>query len=244
MDRDEAADRALKVLGAGGRGRSTWNVYDIRGVVEEILAARNIVAPPGVFGELAEDVTARALAGSLSVLDRPVPDHIRHLTSQAVIDLEHDLHGRLAVRAGVDHAFASVDDVAAALVRLSAADGVDRQLDEGQVAAVRAITGTGAVVLVEGAAGAGKTTVLSAANEVITGHGHTMRVVAPSKKAAMVAAEEVRAEGATTAAGLAYQHGFRWDKDGVWTRLRPGDTDPVTGLVYTRPARHRTAQRR
>src|SRR5664280_100939 len=40
VDRDEAADRVLKVLGAGGRGRSSWNVYDNRGVTEEVLAAR------------------------------------------------------------------------------------------------------------------------------------------------------------------------------------------------------------
>jgi ATP-dependent exoDNAse (exonuclease V) alpha subunit len=66
-----------------------------------------------------------------------------------------------------------------------------------------------------------------------------MMVVAPSKKAAMVAAEETGSEDATTAHGLAHQHGFRWDTDGVWTRLRPGDTDPVTGHVYTGP--HSTA---
>ena len=49
VDRDDAAERAVKVLGAGGRGRSTWNVYDIRGVVEEVLTARNVIAPPEVF---------------------------------------------------------------------------------------------------------------------------------------------------------------------------------------------------
>ena len=175
VDRDEAADRAVKVLSAGGRGRSTWNVYDIRGVVEEVLAARNVIAPPEVFTELAEDVTARALARCLSVLDRPVPDHIRHLTSQQVIDLEHDIIGRLAVRAGIDHQYAAVEDVAAALDRLSHPDGGGEPvlLDEGQVAAVRAITGTGPLVLIEGAAGAGKTTVLSTANDIITHHGHT-----------------------------------------------------------------------
>ena len=123
VDRDEAADRVVKVLSAGGRGRSTWNSYDIRGVAEEVLSARNVIAEPGVFTELAEDVTARAHAQCLSVLDRPVPDHIRHLTSQQVIDLEHDIMGRLAVRAGIDHQFAAVQDVAAALVRLPHPDG-------------------------------------------------------------------------------------------------------------------------
>ncbi|HZM66305.1 MAG TPA: AAA family ATPase [Nakamurella sp.] len=235
VDRDEAADRVLKVLGAGGRGRSSWNVYDIRGVTEEVLAARSVIAPPRVFQELAEDVAARVEARCLSVVDRPVPEHLRHLTSQAVIDLERDLHGRLAVRGAVDHPPASVQDVAAVLV-LPAPDGTERVLGEGQVAAVRAIAGTGPLVLIEGAAGAGKTTVLAVANDIITHHGHSMMVLAPSKKASMVAAERIGAD-ASTAARLAYQHGYRWDDEGVWTRLRPGDVDPTAsdGAVYTGP---------
>ena len=237
VDRDEAADRVLKVLGAGGRGRSTWNVYDIRGVTEEVLAARNVIAPPQVFQELAEDVAARAEARCLSVVDRPVPEHIRHLTSQAVIDLERDLHGRLAVRAAADHTPATVQDVAAALVRAEQADDGERVvLGEGQVAAVRAIAGTGPLVLIEGAAGAGKTTVLAAANDIITAHGHAMMVVAPSKKASMVAADKIGAE-ASTAARLAYQHGYRWDDDGVWTRLRPGQVDPTSAPAPCTPDR-------
>jgi exodeoxyribonuclease V alpha subunit len=259
VDRDEAAQRVVKVLAAGARGRSTWNRYDVRGVVEEILAGRQVIAPREVFRELAEDVTARALHRCQSVLDHPVVDHVRHLTSQEVIDLENDLHGRLAVRGGVDHHPASLDAVAAAVNRT----GSDRVLDQGQVAAVQAIAGTAAVVLIEGAAGAGKTPVLSAANEltaagtaageetaveagltaqdlavareIVTSAGHQMMVVAPSKKASMVAAEEIGAHAATTAAGLAFAHGFRWDTDGVWTRLQPGQHDPVTGSVYRGP---------
>ena len=50
----------------------------------------------------------------------------------------------------------------------------------------------------------------------------------------MVAADQMGAD-ASTAARLAYQHGYRWDTDGVWTRLRPGQVDPVTGTVYTGP---------
>ena len=258
VDRDEAAERTVKVLAAGARGRSTWNVYDIRGVVEEILAGRQIIAPREVFRELAEDVAARALQRCQSVLNHPVVNHIRHLTSQEVIDLENDLHGRLAVRAGVGHQPGSLEAVAAAVSRT----GTDRRLDQGQLAAVQAIAGTAAVVLIEGAAGAGKTSVLSAANEVTQGGGesgnvaaeagltaedlavarslvdaagHRMMVVAPSKKASMVAAEEIGVQGATTAAGLAFAHGFRWDTDGVWTRLQPGQRDPDTGALYRGP---------
>ena len=169
VDRDEAADRVLKVLGAGGRGRSTWNVYDIRGVTEEVLSARNVIAPPQVFQELAEDVTARAEARCLSVVDRPVPEHIRHLTSQAVIDLERDLHGRLAVRAAVDHTPATVAGrrgrAGPRRPRLTVSErcwGRGRSPRSGRSPAPAPL------VLVEGAAGAGKTTVLAAANDIIT----------------------------------------------------------------------------
>ena len=152
-----------------------------------------------------------------------------------MIDLERDIKGRLAVRAGIDHHACTVEAVAAALTANGDdGDGGGRRLDEGQVAAVRAITGTGALVLVEGAAGAGKTSVLSAANTITTHQGRSMMVVAPSKKAAMTAAEQIDAESATTAAGLVHQHGYRWDTDGVWTRLHPGQADP-TGRVYTGP---------
>ena len=63
-----------------------------------------------------------------------------------------------------------------------------------------------------------------------------MMVVAPSKKASMVAADKIGAD-ASTAHRLAYQHGYRWDDDGVWTRLRPGQVDPTSdsGAVYTGP---------
>lgn len=36
---------------------------------------------------------------------------------------------------------------------------------------------------------------------------------------------------------LAYAHGFRWDEDGVWTRLATGDVDPTNGAVYEGPSR-------
>ena len=42
---------------------------------------------------------------------------------------------------------------------------------------------------------------------------------------------------ATSVAALVYAHGWRWNDDGVWTRLNPGDTDPMTGGVYTGPPR-------
>jgi ATP-dependent exoDNAse (exonuclease V) alpha subunit len=54
-----------------------------------------------------------------------------------------------------------------------------------------------------------------------------MIVVAPTRKAPNVAAEELDTD-TNTAAALAYAHGYRWDHRGVWQQLRPGDPDPVS----------------
>ena len=93
-------------------------------------------------------------------------------------------------------------------------------LDDGQAAAVAALAGDGALVVVEGAAGAGKTTTLAATGGCSTGQGRRLMVVTPTLKAAQVAAGELGAR-AGSAAWLAYQHGWRWDDTGPWTRLRP-----------------------
>lgn len=234
VNRPEVADRALAVLGSGARGRSTWCVYDIRGSVEEVLAKLGVVGDRAGFQEMAEDIAARVLEKCLSVVEQAtVPEHVRHLTSAAVIELRQDINGRLAVRGAVEYHPATVDELGAAVARLDAVRDQPLQLDEGQVAAVRAISGTGPLVFVEGAAGAGKTSMLAAAHEVIQAQGRHMRVVAPTKKAATVAAAEIGTDS-NTAAGLAYAHGFRWDQDGVWTRMAVGETDGQ-GFTYHGP---------
>ena len=56
----------------------------------------------------------------------------------------------------------------------------------------------------------------------------------PTLKAAQAATIEVRTR-ASSAAKLAYAHGFRWDADGTWSRLAVGDTDPKTGRIHAGP---------
>ena len=70
--------------------------------------------------------------------------------------------------------------------------------------------------MVEGAAGAGKTTTLAATQELIAAQGQRMLVVTPTLKAAEVAAGEIRSP-AFSAAWLAHQCGWRWNDDGHWT---------------------------
>jgi hypothetical protein len=58
LDRDRTAEQVLVRLAAG---RSAWNAADIRGEVEQSIAAAGIVVGTAVRAELAEDLTARAL---------------------------------------------------------------------------------------------------------------------------------------------------------------------------------------
>ena len=75
---------------------------------------------------------------------------------------------------------------------------------------------------------------LGVAITVAAEHGRASRVVAPTLRAAQVAHDELGVP-ATSIAALVYAHGWRWNVDGVWTRLNPGDTDPATGNTYTGP---------
>ena len=97
LDRDAAVAEVLTRLAAR---RSGWNAADIRGEVEQAIARANIVTTSAVRGELAEDLTARTLAGCVPLLERPgLPEHLRALTSPAVLEVEADLSARFAARA-------------------------------------------------------------------------------------------------------------------------------------------------
>jgi hypothetical protein len=88
--------------------------------------------------------------------------------------------------------------------------------------------------VVEGAAGAGKTTMLGVAIAAAEAEGRATRVVTPTKKAADVAARELGVP-TDSVAKLVHAHGWRWDQDGVWTRLAVGEPDPRTGTIYVGP---------
>ncbi|WP_442901998.1 MobF family relaxase [Geodermatophilus sp. FMUSA9-8] len=242
LDRDGAVGRVLARLAAG---RSAWNAADVRGEVEQLIAAAGVVAESAVRIELAEDLTARALVRCVPLLDRDgVPEHIRALTCRQVLDVEAELTVRLADRAtglGVDLTDADLsrlrdEPIPPGRGPTSASESLAQvhQLDAGQAAAVAALAGDRQLVVVEGAAGAGKTTTLTATRTLLDEQGQRLTVVAPTLKAAQVVQQEVGAD-AGSVAWLVHQHGWRWTDEGAWTRLAAGQTDPVTGSVHTGP---------
>ena len=199
LDRDAAVSTVLSRIGAK---RSAWNAADIRGQVELLISSERMIADPAVRIELAEDLTARAVAASVPLLDDDIPEHIRALTSRDVLGVEADLSNSFAVRASLP----------GLPVVITGGD-----LDEKQMQAVATLAGKHRLVVVEGAAGAGKTATLAGTRTVIAQTGHRMIVVTPTLKAAQVVAIEIGSQ-AHSAAWLARQYGFSWDNDGRWTR--------------------------
>jgi hypothetical protein len=215
LDRDQTAELVLSRLDAK---RSAWNTADIRGQVESLIAQAGLVAAAGVRGELAEDLTARAAARCTPLLLRPdVPEHVRALTSPRVLAVETEILERLLRRSRSAQPAEDARFHHATSARLARIG----RLSPEQAQVVAALTGMGPLVVVEGAAGAGKTTTLSAVRTHLATRGHRLMVVTPTLKAAEVAARETAASG-RSASWLIYQYGWRWDDDGHWTRQRSG----------------------
>ena len=220
INRDTVVDLVLSRLGTR---RSSWNAADIRGEVERIIAAVDVVAPAPVRHELVEDLTARTLESCVSLLARDdVPEHARCLTSREVLDVEADLVTRLTARAEQPATSNRIGTVVAG-----------RELDRAQRQVVAALGGTAQLLVIEGAAGAGKTTTLAAARELLEMQDARLMVVTPTLKAAQVAQQQLGTM-AFTGAWLVHQHGFRWDEDGHWSR-NPVPRDAVSALARLLP---------
>ena len=217
IDRDVAADLLLTRLGVR---RSAWNAADIRGEAERLIASVGVVAEPAIRHELVEDIADRARTRCVPLLDRgDVPEHVRSLTSKRVLAVEADLVDTFAARAS---------QPVTGAVRLR---GIDH-LDPAQRRVVAALAGDAGLLVIEGAAGTGKTTTLAAARDALDDADRRLVVVTPTLKAAQAAQQQVGTD-AFSAAWLVHQHGYRWDEDGHWSqtdaapearaRLLPGD---------------------
>ena len=221
----QVASRALDRCAAA---ESTWTAHDIQEHVIRVITEIGVHADPEALRNFVAITTRLAAEDCLSVLPPGTvqPEHVAHLTSLHVVAVETRLRDMLQARAnaGASH----VSDLTHLVTR--------QGLDDGQVQAAAAIAFADPLVVVEGAAGAGKTTMLGAAIEAAAEPGRPVRIVTPTKKAADVAHQELGVS-ADSVAKLVHEHGWRWNNDGVWTRLAPGDIDPSTGVTYGGPSK-------
>ncbi len=219
----KVASRALDRCAAAA---STWTRHTVQEHVTRITTEAGVRATPAKLREFIALATGLATDDCFSVLPPGTvqPEHVAHLTSLSVLAAETALRDQLAASTPQQEPkHPNVADAAR-----------EAGLDEGQMVAAAAVASADPLVIVEGAAGSGKTTMLGVAIQVATEHGRASRVVAPTLRAAQVAHDDLGVP-ATSVAALVYAHGWRWNDDGVWARLNPGDTDPATGSAYTGP---------
>ena len=115
--------------------------------------------------ELVALSTALALEDCFSILPTgaPAPEHVAHLTTLRVVQVETELRDLLT--AHTPEKKQRHRDVSQVAERLG------QQLDAGQLDAAAAVASTDPLVIVEGAAGAGKTTMLATAIAAANDHG-------------------------------------------------------------------------
>ncbi|TFD79414.1 MobF family relaxase [Cryobacterium fucosi] len=228
LDEVSVRDVASRALDRCAAAASTWTAHDIQEHVTRIITQAGVRADPEPLRALVTLTTRLAADDCLSVLppDSANPEHVAHLTSLHVIASETRLRDLITARAayaGRGHA-PNLMHVARRL-----------RLDPAQARAAAAVASSDPLVVVEGAAGAGKTTMLAAVIEAAAAHGRTTRVITPTKKAADVAQQELGV-ATDSVAKLVHDHGWRWNRDDVWTRFAVGETDPETGARYMGPA--------
>ncbi|NMM30984.1 MAG: AAA family ATPase, partial [Cellulomonas sp.] len=219
----QVASRALDRCAARA---STRTVHDIQEHVTRIITETGVRAERADLSDLIAMTTRLAADDCLSVLPPGAarPEHVAHLTNLRVVQVDTALRDLLTARAA--QRSGGTPDVR----HLALEHGLDRE----QAAAAAAVASGDLLVVVEGAAGAGKTTMLGVAIEAAGAEGRTTRIVTPTKKAADVAARELGVR-ADSVAKLVHDHGWRWNPDGVWTRLAVGAVDPDNGTTYTGP---------
>ena len=217
---------ATRALDRCAARTSAWSVHALTESVTRLTTEYGVRADRDELRSFINLAVGLAGQSCFSILPvgTAAPEHVAHLTTVRVAAVEEEL--RDALTACVAHNKAQFADLA------GIADASN--LDAEQRHAAAAIAGNDPLVVVEGAAGAGKTTILTAA---IAAAQEDVRVFAPTKKAADVAATELGVKTDSVAA-FVYAHGWRWNSDGVWSRLAPGETDPDTDRIYRGPAEH------
>jgi exodeoxyribonuclease V alpha subunit len=226
VGRDQVAAEVVAALSAA---RSAWSGAELTMASEKALARTGVVGDAQAVAELAEDVRDRAESCCTSVMveEDKVPSVMsRYLTSQAVIDADMALNlalAGLASGSGGRHTGGALEARASGL-------------DAGQADAIAVLAGQAGMEVVIGPAGTGKTAMLAAARDALRAQERELVVLAPTRKAAQVAGEELGTP-ATSVAKLLYHHGWRWDELGRYSRaaVLPGQPLPPVGPAYQGP---------
>lgn len=235
LDIDLLAAQALvdadqRSTASGGR----FSLFDIRAGATRALARSGIVAPRDQLDEVIEEISSRARANVARLSKYAPPSHAKTYMATATVRAKVQLVGRLDALATPGRSRLPEE------LRRGSSKSDISTLDASQSVAACAIAGTDGLVTVTGPAGAGKTTMLRVAFNALTRQRRRMLVVAPTRKAASVAAHEIGTSASSIHALLA-DYGYRWRTDDagakVWIRLRHGDIDPDQGGEYRGPTR-------
>lgn len=200
--------------------RATWHTYDVKAAVVNEVARTGWTGSEEDVERLADEAHQAAVLGYCQpALTEEQQLHVKlqtpNLTSGHVLEVEQELAGRMAHRAELGGEPARLDPEVAA------------RLSVEQRAAAAAIAGDSRFVVVEGAAGTGKTHMLAAARDALQEQGRELRVVAPSKVAGDVAGRELDTHG-DSVHKLLHAHGVRWDNQGGnWRRLEIGEPEQL-----------------
>lgn len=220
LDRDALRQEAIAAVENQG---SAWSLADLTGRVGEAVARYDVTADARAIDTyvqgLAGDI-ARALPTLETEIMGEIPTWVRNITSDRVLRVERELKTAFETR-GMQSGLAFGDN-----------PPQFGTLDAAQSTATVAIASDAPLVVVEGAAGAGKTTMLGVARDLAKEQGRSLIVVAPTLRAAQEASAALQTR-ASSAHKVAHEYGFRWTDDGRWRRLRVGDIEP--GGVYRGP---------
>ncbi|MCX7523426.1 AAA family ATPase [Microbacterium sp. STN6] len=221
-------DADARSTGTGGR----FSMMDVWAGAVRAIAATGVVADRDVLMTLAEGVVAHSHTVTL-ISEPDAPRHVKHLMAVSTATLKATLAQKVDAFSEPGQIL-NPEEVSA----IGRAIEPRRDLDRGQLHGAAAVGGTSRNVVVSGAAGTGKTTMLKVAGAALRRRGRNMIIVAPTKKASAVAGRETMSSSSSLHQ-LLHDFGWRWATDAsgatVWNRLSIGEKDASANTVYGGP---------
>lgn len=223
LDQEKIASEAIAVC--EGKA-SAWSLHQLQAAVADQLAAAGVIADRAEINAFITDTAKHAAQGARSISDPRdghMPDHVRHITSERVIAVEDELKARFTARV-----------IAGEPVQIDPRAFVGTNLGQAQKHAAWIVASSSRLGVVEGAAGSGKTTMLREAKKILDAEERQLVVLAPTLKGAQEVTRSLDAP-AFSVHKLLHANGFRWDANGRYTRLKPGESDSKTGKTFQGP---------